>query len=130
MLDELKVKELKTIINAIGCGTTQSKDTLNTLNTLNTFVGKKVIVRTCYAGVHFGRIIEKAGNEVILKDSRRLYYWKCKQSISLSSIAKYGIHSDSRVCAPVDIWIEAIELIPCTDEAIKSIEEAPIDQAR
>lgn len=124
MLDELKVKELKTIINAINGDTTQSKEALNT------FVGKKVIVRTYSAGVHFGEIAEKAGNEVILKDSRRLYYWKCKESISLSSIAKYGIHPDSRVCEPVDIWLEAIELIPCTDEAIKSIEEAPIDKAR
>ena len=42
---------------------------------LNSMVGKKCIVRTHSAGVWFGEIAEKSGNEVILKDARRMWRW-------------------------------------------------------
>jgi len=59
------------------------------------------------------------GKKVII----RLWYWKTNGGISLSEVAKTGLNSDSKVCTKVDnLWLEAIEIIPCTDEAIKSIE--------
>lgn len=92
---------------------------------LNDFVGQKVIIRTYSAGVWFGKIDEKSGNEVIVSNARRLWYWKAKQSISLSAVAQYGISSESKVAPEVPyVWLEAIELIPATKEAIKSIEGA------
>ena len=36
------------------------------------FIGKKVIIRTYYAGVHFGELIEKEDKEVILKNSSKI----------------------------------------------------------
>ena len=97
---------------------------------LQTFVGKKVIVRTYSAGVHFGELVEKHGNEVILKNSRRLYYWKnINNEISISEIAINGLHKDSKVCAEVDNWFEAIEIIPCTETAIKNIESQDVYKA-
>lgn len=103
----------------------------NESNGIQTMIGKKCIIRTYSAGVHYGEIAEKSGSEVIVKNSRRLWQWKAKESISLSAVAKFGIdQSGSKVCAPVDsIWLDAIELIPCTDDAIKSIEEAAIVKA-
>ena len=90
------------------------------------FIGKKVIIRTFSAGVHFGELTHKEGKEVILKNSRRLWYWKTtNKGISLSEVANAGLAKDSKVCAPVEaIWLEAVEIIPCTKEAIKSMESA------
>jgi len=88
------------------------------------FIGKKVIVRTYAAGVHFGELTHKEGKEVILKNSRRLWYWKtANKGISLSEVANEGLAKDSKVCSPIELlWLEAIEIIPCTKEAIKNIE--------
>lgn len=91
----------------------------------NTMIGKKCIFRSYASGVHFGELVEKDGKEVIIKNARRLWYWKTtNKGISLSEVAISGLAKDSKVCAPVDIWLEAIEIIPCTKEAIKNIEAA------
>ena len=88
------------------------------------YVGRKVIIRTYSAGVHFGEVVEKEGKEIILKNARRLWYWKTSNNgISLSEVANEGLHSDSKVCQAVEnIWLEAIEIIPCSPNAIKNIE--------
>ena len=97
-------------------------------STINCHIGKKVIIRTYCAGVHFGTLVKKSGKEVILDESRRLYFWKCKKSISLSGVAKYGVdEEESKICAPLDgLWLEAIEIIPLSDAAIDSIEGCAI----
>jgi cell division GTPase FtsZ len=97
---------------------------LSDTKTLNTMIGKKVIIRTYSAGVHFGTLVEKAGNEVILKNARRLYYWvTANGGLSLSEVAKFGVKSTSKICTSVDlIWLEAIEIIPCTKQSIENIE--------
>lgn len=121
-IDDLTIGQLKQI-QALSIGAS--------CDSLNTMIGKKCIIRTYSAGVHFGEIAEKSGTEVIVKNARRLWQWKAKESISLSAVAKYGLdRSGSKVCAPVDsIWLDAIELIPCADDAIKSIEGAEIVKA-
>ena len=90
----------------------------------NNLIGKKVIIRTYSAGVHYGELIEKEGKEVILKNARRLYYWETlNKGISLSEVAIVGLTNRSKVCAAVNlIWLEAIEIIPCSENAIKNIE--------
>ena len=95
--------------------------------TLNTMLGQKVIVRTYSAGVWFGTLAEKAGNEVILTNAQRMWFWKAKESISLSACALYGIaQKESKIVAPVpSVWLEAIEIMPCSESAILSIEGAP-----
>lgn len=92
----------------------------------NSMVGKKCIFRSYSSGVHYGELAEKDGKEVIIKNARRLWYWKTtNKGISLSEVALSGLTKDSKVCAAVDtIWLEAIEIIPCTKEAIKNIEGA------
>lgn len=89
-------------------------------------IGEYVIVRTYSAGVWFGILAQKSGNEVILTEARRMYQWWCKKSISLSGVAKYGINQDkSKICPALDkVWLEAIEILSLTDEAIDSISEA------
>lgn len=86
-----------------------------------------VICRGYYCGVHAGYIKERDGNFVVLNEARRLWKWKANKGISLSEVAKYGIDaSGSRVCTKCgEIWLgDVYEVIPCTDAARKTIEEA------
>lgn len=118
-IDELTIGEAKELACLFG-----KKETASSGINCCTLTGKKVIIRTQSAGVHYGELSEKNGKEVILKSARRLWYWKtANKGISLSEVANAGLSKDSKVCSPVDfIWLEAIEIIPCTKEAIKNIE--------
>lgn len=90
--------------------------------------GKKVIIRADRAGVFFGTLVSKndtvAGVEVELKDCRRLWYWD--GAASLSQLAVDGVSAPERckftVVVPQMIVMQVIEIIPCTDKAIKSID--------
>jgi len=95
-------------------------------NSLNCMIGEKVIIRTYSAGVWFGTLDQKAGEEVILSNARRMWKWWAKKSISLSAVAIHGIIEEkSKIVEPVNaIWLKAIEIIPCSNEAITSIEGA------
>lgn len=85
---------------------------------------KPVIVRTYSAGVHFGYLKSKKGKEVELLKSRRIFRWYGANSCS--GLASKGLDvSRSTVADPVSITLtEAIEIIECTPEAVKSIESA------
>lgn len=89
-------------------------------------IGKEVIIRTYSAGVWFGVLKQKAGNEVILTKARRMYTWWAKESISLSGVARHGIkQDDSKICGELDsVWLEAIEIIPVTGNAAELIRTA------
>ncbi len=103
-------------------------DCVESGKSINSFaIGEYVIIRTYSAGVHFGILSQKEGDEVILSNSRRMWRWQCAKSISLSGVAKYGIiQNDSKIAPEIDnLWLQAIEIIPCTDVAAKTIKEAP-----
>lgn len=116
-IDDLTIGEAKKLANLFSSTPAQESG-------LNSFVGKKVIIRTYSAGVFFGEIVEKSGSEVILKNARRLYYWKTNNNgISLSEVANSGLDDCSKVCQATSLhWLEAIEIIICSQESIKSIE--------
>ena len=120
-LDDLTLGQIKSLQGLMG----SSNDGLNA------HVGKKCIVRTYSAGVWFGEIEQKAGNEVIVKNARRLWRWHTKKGISLSAIARGDIDLDKcRIPEAVDsVWLEAIETIPCDNEAIRALEGAKVDEA-
>ena len=115
-IDDLTLGQIKQIQRLAGDAQPDS-------SSLNDMVGKKCIVRTYSAGVWFGKVEKKAGKEVIISNARRINYFKTVKGISLSSVANNGVHADSRIAEPVSKqWLEAIELMPCTDVAIKSLE--------
>lgn len=90
-------------------------------------LNKKVIIRADRAGVFYGTIVRKDGNEVELKDCRRIWYWD--GAASLSEIAVSGVkHETSKITVTVEsiVIIGVIEIITCTEEAIKNIESAPV----
>ena len=123
-LDDLTLGQIKEIGALLGNVNTTT--TSNVVAKTHPMIGKKVIIRTYSAGVWLGKLIQKDEDEVILEDARRMYQWWCKESISLSAVAVYGINQEkSKICVPVDcIWLKAIEILPCKDVAVKSIEEA------
>ena len=89
-------------------------------------IDKEVIIRTYSAGCWFGRLSSKEGREVILKKARRMWRWHAAEGISLSGCAIHGIRQEkSKIVEPVDsVWLEAIEIIPCTNIAADSIRGA------
>ncbi len=118
-INDLTIGQAKELISIFG--------TNNKYDSLNSMIGEKVIIRTYSAGVWFGILSEKSGNEVIINSARRMYKWWCKQSISLSAVANHGINQDkSKIIEAIpSVWLEAIEIIPCSDICIKSLEGAP-----
>lgn len=91
---------------------------------INNFMNKKVIVRGDRSGVFFGTLVAKEGQEVKLENCRRLWYWD--GAASLSQLAKEGVTrpDNCKFTVTVDeiIITDAIEIILCTDEAIRNIE--------
>lgn len=90
--------------------------------------GRYCMVRTYSAGVFAGTVVKKDGKEVTLKDARRIWYWS--GAASLSQLATEGT-SKPKQCkfpAPVAevVLTEAIEIIPITPEAQKSIAGVPV----
>ena len=88
------------------------------------FMNKKVIVRGDRSGVFFGMLVEKNGSEVELKDCRRLWYWDGAASISQLAVNGTQKPSECKFTVSVNsiIILDAIEIIPCTEDAISSIE--------
>ena len=88
--------------------------------------GAYVIVRTYSAGVHAGYLESRNGKEVVLRNTRRIWYWK--GAASLSQAAGTGITKidECKIPAAIDsiILTEAIEIIPCTETAKAIIEGA------
>lgn len=91
-------------------------------------IGQKVIVRGDRSGVFFGILAEKDGKEVKLTNCRRLWFW-CGAA-SISQIAKDGVKKQDKCKFTVTVnsivILDAIEIIPCTDKAIRNIEEVPV----
>lgn len=121
--DSMTFRELKELMRILGNNSQQD---------IQHGVGQSVIIRTYSAGVWFGTLSQKSGNEVVLTSARRMFRWQAQKEITLSAVALYGIdHKKSQIVAPVpSVWLEAIEIIPCTDVAAISLAEAPHVQAQ
>lgn len=87
-------------------------------------LNNKVIVRGDRSGVFFGTLTKKDGREVELENCRRLWYWE--GAASISQLAADGTVSPDSCKFTVTVSriaiLDAIEIIPCTDKAIESIE--------
>jgi len=89
----------------------------------NSMIGKCVMIRTCSAGVHFGTLIAKDGQSVLLHNAKRVHYWD--GACSLSQLAKDGSSKgeECRISVKVKeiILEQVIETILMTDEAIENL---------
>lgn len=91
---------------------------------MENIMNKKVIIRGDRSGVFFGTITKKDGREVTLEKCRRLWYWDGAASISQLATDGTTNAGGCKFTVTVDriMILDAIEIILCTDKAIKSIE--------
>lgn len=95
---------------------------------MNQKSNQKFIVRTDRAGVFFAEIKERRGSEADLVNARRLWYWD--GAASLSQLATEGVTKprDCKFTVTVDncTVLGVIEIIPCTEKAVESINNVPV----
>lgn len=89
---------------------------------------KHVIVRTYSAGVFAGYLVSRKGQEVVMKDARRI--WKWSGAASLSQLAVDGTSDPDNCLFPVAVpsieLTQAIEIIETTDKARRSIDAVKV----
>lgn len=85
------------------------------------------IIRCDRAGVFFAKVAERRGQEAMLTDCRRLWYWD--GAASLSQLALEGVKRPRNckftVTVPAMTVTDVIEVIPCTDAAVANIQAVP-----
>jgi hypothetical protein len=86
------------------------------------------IVRTYSAGVFAGNVESRNGQEVVIRNARRLWYWSGAASLSQLAVAGTSNPSSCKFPQEVDriVVTQAIEILDVTPEAEKSIKEVPI----
>lgn len=89
------------------------------------YIGKKVLVRSYEAGVYFGTLTEKNGNEVTLQNVRNILKWE--GASCLSQIANEGIKGGN-VSPVVDEMciLNVCQIIPLSDNAVENLENQEI----
>lgn len=89
---------------------------------------KYVIVRTYSAGVFAGELVSRKGQEVVLENARRIWYWA--GAASLSQLAMEGTSQPDKCKFPCEVsrveLIQAIEILDVTDKAQASIKAVPV----
>lgn len=95
-------------------------------------LNEKVIIRAKNAGVFYGTLKNKEGDEVTLNDCRRIWYWSGAASLSELALSGVTRPQDCKfsVVVPSITILGVIEIIPCTDDAIKNIEAVPVWKMR
>lgn len=85
------------------------------------YIGKKVLVRAYEAGVYFGTLVEKNGNEVTLQNVRNIWRWE--GASCLSQIANDGIKG-GKVSPVVSemVILNVCQIIPLSQKAIANLE--------
>jgi hypothetical protein len=90
--------------------------------------GDYIICRTYSAGVFAGTLVSKKGQEVVLKNARRLWYWD--GAASLSQLSQEGVTKPENCKFPCEvpsvIVTQAIELLPVSKQARQSIAQVAI----
>ena len=88
------------------------------------FIGKKVIIRAARAGVFYGTLTDKKGDEVLLSNARRLWYWNGAASLSQMAAEGVKVPEDCKFTQAVEQIgiLGVIEIIPVTDVAAVNIE--------
>ena len=114
-INDLTLGQVKELTALISCAST---------NNSHPMVGKYVIARCYAAGVHAGEVVSVDGENVILKDSRRLWSWKAKEGVALSGVAQTGLQINCKVdVLNPEIYLTGVcELIPCASSVKDEID--------
>lgn len=87
-------------------------------------MANKFIVRCDRAGVFYGEIVSRNGREVEMKDVRNIWYWD--GAATVMQLAAEGVSKPNtcKFSVPVEslVLLEAVQIIPCTDKAVESLD--------
>lgn len=91
---------------------------------MKNYIGKKVIVRTNRAGVFFGTLVEADKTSAALSDVRKLWYWDGACAVEELAVNGTIKPKECKFTLVVDEMIvsDYIQIIPCSEKAIKSLE--------
>ena len=91
-------------------------------------IGDYVIVRTHSAGVFIGTLSARDGQEVTLSDARMIWFWA--GAATLSQLAVDGTQKPNECKFPVPVpeilLLQAIAILPVSEQARKTIESVPV----
>ena len=120
-LNEMKLGDLAAVIS--GLAALQSPQTPSGIYDFS--IGKPVLIRTYSSGVHFGTLAQRAGDEALLLNAKRI--WKWEGAFTLSEIANNGI-SDGKISEAVSELLikQVIEVIPLSANSFKNLNEQKI----
>lgn len=89
---------------------------------------QKFIVRCDRAGVFYGEIASRNGREVEMTNVRQLWYWD--GAAALMQLAQEGTKAPRNCKFTIEVEslqvLDAIEIIPCTEKAIESIDAVAV----
>ena len=91
---------------------------------MSKFIGKKVIVRADRAGVFFGTLVGVENRDVTMQNVRKLWSWEgacAVEELAVNGVAKPEECKFTVVVEEMEIS-DSVQILPCTDKAIASIE--------
>ena len=95
---------------------------------LNEILGQPVLVRCDRSGVFYARIEKREGQEAVLRNARKIWYWS--GAASLAQMAIDGVANPDQCKFPEAVSkitvLDVIEILETTEKARKSLEEVPI----
>jgi len=94
----------------------------------NNLIGKHVIVRSNLAGVFFGILTAKEGDEITLSKARKFYYFSGANTVEdLATQGALNINNCKLTVEVEQIVISKFEqILPCTKNAIKQNNSIPV----
>lgn len=89
---------------------------------------KYCIVRTYSAGVFAGYVESRTGQEVVMREVRRIWYWDGAASLSQLAVEGVTKPENCKFAMVVDRieLLQVIEILDCTNKAKKVIEGVQI----
>lgn len=90
---------------------------------MDSMIGKYCVIRGRYSGVFAGTVKEIKGEQVLVANVRRIWYWDGAASISQLAVDGTANPKDCKFTVTVDdaLIMDVIEIVPCTGKAEKSI---------
>ena len=88
-----------------------------------------VMVRSANAGVFYGTLVKREGDEVTLSNARRCWYWA--GAATLSELATRGTSKPGSCKFPAPtkgnhLILGVCEVIPVTPEALATLDAVPV----
>lgn len=92
---------------------------------MSNYIGKKVLVRSCDAGVYFGTLEDMDGDQCLLSNVRNIWHWT--GATCLSQVANDGV-TGNKIGPVVGSMLlnGCCQVMPLSDKAIVNLENQPV----